>query len=346
MGSILMVYGCGSVGLRIASAAKAAGLETSVGGRNPAKVAEAAAGLGVPWRSAPLDNPAGLASLLRGVQVLVNAAGPMAVTAPALIGACLRGGCHYVDISNELTVFLRAWPLDRAAKRAGITVVPGAGFATAVVEGVAHRVLRKVPDAGAVTIVRSSPGGNRSGGVRRTSSELLAAGGWSVEAGQLIRTPDSIRVFELPEGPRAGVPIGSGEVFAVARATGVPDVAAYYTSRLGPVLSRLAVPLARHWARTGFRLPSAPGRAPAEHGGPADPGGPGREPSRVWVQASNSRGAVAEGWAEAAGTETTAAIAVEAVRRLESGGTAGVLTSGALLGPGAALAVPGIRHGG
>lgn len=337
VGSILMVYGCGSVGLRIARTAKTAGMETLVGGRDPARTAAAAATLDIPWRSAALDDPVLLAGLLRGVRVLVNAAGPMARTAPALIRACLRSGCHYLDVSNELAVFLEAWPRDRAARQAGVAVVPGAGFATAVVESLAHRVLRRVPDADSVTIVRSTPGGTRSEGVRRTSSALLAAGGWSVDTGQLMRTPDKVLTFDLPEGARAAVPIGSGEVFAVAHATGVPNVAAYYTSRLGPVLSRLAVPFARHWARSGFRLPSASGRAPV------DPGGSGKSPSRIWLRASNSRGAVADGWVEAAGTETTAAIAVESALRLEAGSTVGVLTSGELLGPDFALGIPGLR---
>lgn len=339
VGSILMVYGCGAVGLRIARAARTAGLDTSVGGRDPAKVAAAAAAVGVPWRSAPVDDPVLLEGLLRGVLVLVNVAGPMARTAPALMEACLRSGCHYLDVSNELAVFIEAWPRDRAARQADVAVVPGAGFATAVVESLAHRVLGRIPDADSVTIVRSSPGGTRSEGVRRTSSALLAAGGWSVDAGQLMRTPDNVLTFRLPEGARAAVPIGSGEVFAVARATGVPNVAAYYTSRAAPWLSRLAVPLARHWARAGFRLPS---RARST---PAGPDGSPKPLSRIWLRASNSHGAVADGWVEAAGTETTAAIAVESALRLESGATVGVLTSGELLGPDFALGIPGLRLG-
>jgi saccharopine dehydrogenase (NAD+, L-lysine-forming) len=330
-----MVYGCGSVGQRIVRAAQAAGLETSVAGRDPAKVAAAAADLGVPWRSAPPDDP----GILQGATVLVNTAGPLAATAPALIESCLNSGCHYLDVSNELAVFLDAWPRDRAARQAGVAVVPGAGFATAVVEALAQRVLGRIPDADTLTIVRSAPGGPRSGGVRATSAGLLAAGGWSVAGGQLIRTPDSVRVFDLPEGSRAGVPVGSGEVFAVARATGVPNVAAYYTGRAGPAVLRLAVPFARPWARARVRFPSA-------RRAPSDPGGPGRAPSRVWLQARNRHGAIAEGWAEAAGTEATAAIATEAARRLTAGGAAGVLTSGMLLGPDFALGLPGIRlHG-
>jgi len=269
--------------------------------------------------------------------VLINAAGPMAMTAPALMEACLRSGCHYADVSNELAVFLDAWPRDRAAREAGIAVVPGAGFATAVVESLARRVLGRVPDADTLTIVRSAPGGARSDGVRGTSSALLTAGGWSYEAGQLLRAPDTILSFDLPEGTRPAVPIGSGEVFAVAHTTGVPNVSTYYTSRLGPVLSGFAVPLARHWARAGFRLPSRRRESAAETPG---------APSRIWVRASSRSGAVGVGWAEAAGTESTAVIAAEAARRLDAGTMVGVLTSGELLGPDFPLGIPGIRLGG
>ncbi len=337
--SILMVYGCGSVGLRIARAAAVAGAETLMGGRDPVNTAAAAATLGVPWRSAPADDPDLLVRLLRGVRVLVNTAGPMATTAPALIAACLRQGCHYVDVSNELTVFLEAWSHDRAARHAGVAVVPGAGFATAVVEALARRVLGSVPEADTVTIVRSSPGGTRSDGVRRTSSALLAAGGWAFKGGRLIRIPDRVMVFDLPGDARAAVPIGSGEVFAVARSTGVPNVAAYYTSPAGRVLSRLAVPIARHWAGSGLRLPFRASRGPAASV-------ESKAPSSAWLQAANGRGEVAVGWVEADGTESTAVIAVEVARRLETGGMSGVLTSGELLGPGFPLGIPGIRLGG
>jgi hypothetical protein len=64
------------------------------------------------------------------------------------------------------------------------------------------------------------------------------------------------------------------------------------------------------------------------------------------LRASNRSGAVAVGWAEGSGTESTAVIAAEAARRLEAGGTVGVLTSGELLGPGFPLGIPGIRLGG
>src|SRR5262245_9988175 len=44
---------------------------------------------------------------LRGVRVLINAAGPFAGTAERLLLAALAEGCHYVDINGEIDVYTR-----------------------------------------------------------------------------------------------------------------------------------------------------------------------------------------------------------------------------------------------
>lgn len=329
-----MIYGCGSVGMKTAQLTQEAGIETVMGGRDAVRVAAAAGSLGLAWRSSVAADSEALSRLLRGVRVLVNTAGPFQRTAPALARACLRSGCHYVDVSNELATFRDAWSLDADAREVGVALVPGAGFATAVAEGLASRVLDRVPDTDAVTIVRSSPRAVRSEGVRRTASDLLAAGNWRVRDGVLAPGPNRIMEFELPEGRRSAVPIGTGEMFAVAQSTGVRNVAAYFTTRSGPVISRLAVPLARTLARTGGFGPQRVGRQGAV---------PARAPSLIWVEASNSRGGAAASWVQGHGTETTAVIALELARRLGSSQLSGFRTSGQVLGAEYALGLPGLE---
>lgn len=346
---ILMVYGCGSVGLRTARLAKEAGVDTVMGGRDAARVAAAAGPLGLEWRTSMAADADALSRLLQGVRVLVNTAGPFTWTAPALARACLRRGCHYLDVSNELATFRDAWSLAAEAREAGVVLVPGAGFATAVVESLASHVLDRIPNADTVTIVRSSPRGVRSEGVRRTTSELLAVGNWRFRDGVLAPGPNRIADVELPEGRRSAVPIGSGEIFAVAQSTGVPNVAAYFTTRTGPVISRLAVPLARSFARArslararSFGPPFAAPHFASRRGAPQERR-PASAPSGIWVGATNNSGGAAAGWVQGHGTETTAVIAVELARRLGASRVSGFRTSGQLLGAEYTLGLPGLE---
>ncbi|MBO1268074.1 saccharopine dehydrogenase NADP-binding domain-containing protein [Arthrobacter cavernae] len=343
MAAILMIYGCGSVGMRTARLAKEAGVEPVMGGRDAVRVAAAAGSLGLEWRTSTATDADALSRLLQGARVLVNAAGPFRRTAPALARACLRNGCHYVDVSNELATFRDAWSLDAEAQGAGVALVPGAGFATAVVEGLASHVLDRIPDADTVTIVRSSPGAVRSEGARRTASDLLAAGNWRVRDGVLAPGPNRIADFELPEGRRSAVPIGSGEMFAVAQSTGVRNVAAYFTTRTGPVISRLAVPLARTLARAGSFGPPRAGRQGTGRLGAGSGQGPAPAPSMIWVEAKNHRGAAEAGWVHGHGTDTTAVIALELAQRLGASRLSGFRTSGQLLGADYTLCLPGLR---
>ncbi|UVJ40021.1 hypothetical protein [Arthrobacter sp. CJ23] len=147
--------------------------------------------------------------------------------------------------------------------------------------------------------------------------------------------------FELPEGRRSAVPIGSGEMFAVAQSTGVRNVAAYFTTRTGPLISRLAVPLARTLARAGTLGPPRAGRQGA--GGEGAGQGPARASSTIWVEATNRHGAGAAGWVQGYGTETTAVIALELAQRLAASRLSGFRTSGQVLGAEFTLGLPGLK---
>lgn len=70
-----------------------------------------------------------LDELARSTSVVINCAGPFAVTGEPVIGACIRHGAHYLDLTGE-------WPYwdtivrkyDAAARKAGVAVVPACGL--------------------------------------------------------------------------------------------------------------------------------------------------------------------------------------------------------------------------
>ena len=82
------------------------------------------------YRTFSLDDRDDVRRGLRGVDVLINAAGPFAWTADRLIKGALDEGCHYVDINGEVDVCKarRFRPLRGARERA---IVCSAGHTAA-----------------------------------------------------------------------------------------------------------------------------------------------------------------------------------------------------------------------
>ena len=71
----------------------------------------------------------GLVSAIRGADVVINCAGPFYKTAVAVARAAVEAKVNYIDICDdyEATDILFASDIDRAAKKAGITVLTGMG---------------------------------------------------------------------------------------------------------------------------------------------------------------------------------------------------------------------------
>src|SRR4051812_27397313 len=93
-----MIYGAtGHTGQLLASRSLACGLSPLLAGRDAARLRRLAATLGLEFRASRLDEPAALARLLRGVRLVLNAAGPFVDTAGPLAAACLSTRTHYLD---------------------------------------------------------------------------------------------------------------------------------------------------------------------------------------------------------------------------------------------------------
>jgi len=109
-----MLYGAsGYTGTLIARHAHERGHRPLLAGRSTAGITALAGQLGLPHRVLNLDDPAALSAALDGVDLVLNAAGPFLHTAAPLAEACLAAGAHYLDIGNELQVFLALYDLDQ-----------------------------------------------------------------------------------------------------------------------------------------------------------------------------------------------------------------------------------------
>ncbi len=107
-----MLYGAtGHTGSLIATRAVECGYRPVLGGRSAPAVSALAERLGLPSCVVDLSDPVAMEVALGGMDLVLNAAGPFLHTAAPLAKACLRAGAHYLDISNELQVFLALYDL-------------------------------------------------------------------------------------------------------------------------------------------------------------------------------------------------------------------------------------------
>jgi hypothetical protein len=125
------VYGAyGHTGRFVVTELRARGFVPLPVGRDAGKLRDfVASHPGLDHRVASADDPDSLDRALRGVDAVVNCAGPFASTAGALIDAALRARIPYVDVAAEIEANHDTFThfTDRA-KAAGVAVVPAMAF--------------------------------------------------------------------------------------------------------------------------------------------------------------------------------------------------------------------------
>jgi len=145
----ILLYGATGYSGRLIAAHAAAKWRESpqyrlvLAGRNGAEVAALAADHGVDFRIFGLDRRRDVVAGLRDVDVLVNAAGPFALTADRLAKGALAQSrpCHYIDINGEADVYKRLDDYALAAQQRQLALVCGAGYTAAASSILLHAAL-------------------------------------------------------------------------------------------------------------------------------------------------------------------------------------------------------------
>src|SRR5690242_4394080 len=102
MSDPFVIYGAtGFTGRLMLDGALALGLRPVLSGRDEGRLGALAEQLGLEYRVARLGDPAALDEALRGMRVVLHAAGPFSETSRPMVDACLRAGVHYLDITGE-----------------------------------------------------------------------------------------------------------------------------------------------------------------------------------------------------------------------------------------------------
>ena len=312
-----MLYGAaGHTGTLIARHAHQQGHRPLLAGRSAPATAALAAQLDLPHLALALDDPAALNAALADVDLVLNAAGPFLHTAAPLAQACLAAGVHYIDIGNELQVFRTLYDLHQRAQRAGITIIPGAGFGVVATNCLARYVSDAVGGAQNLEVAARAATARPGPGIAASVRENLPYGGWTRREGHLHPQPlgSGTITITLPGGPCRIMPFPTGDLEAAFQATGAPDITAY-----SPV-------------------PDDPAVDPPPSG--TGPAGPPVYQSVGWARATGPDGATAQAWLQTGESYAfTAAASIRAVEETLARSVPGTFSPAAAFGAGFALTI-------
>ena len=254
--SRVLLYGAyGYTGRLAAELAAAKKLDVVLAGRNKDALAALGDRLGLPTRVVGLDDPKRLSEVLKDITCVVHMAGPFATTSPPMLNACLATQTNYIDITGEIEVFEAMWSREDEIKRAGITVVPGAGFdvvpSDCLAGYVAGKLERPVSLIIALRGLESASQGTLRTAIRQVSKPVLCR-----RAGAIVALDDrSPRWIDFGSGDEPCVPVSWGDVATAFHSTGVGNITVYFRRtkllRSVDILGKLFGPLLR--SRIGQR---------------------------------------------------------------------------------------------
>ncbi|MBL1079054.1 saccharopine dehydrogenase NADP-binding domain-containing protein [Nocardia sp. 2] len=234
--TIYAVYGAtGHTGRLVTTELLSRGKDVVLSGRDSSGLAA----LGHPRiHVAAADDPDALHALAETADVLINCAGPFAITGQPVAQAAAEAGCHYVDHSVEIHPVRRIYDtLTEQAQRAGITMIPSLSFYGGLGDLLAGAVARAVPDIDRITVAYAVTNWKMTTGAVNTARLLFAdTERIGYENGALrtgfVEPRNAVFAFPPPVGPRTVIaPVPFPEPFTIPRHTPVCSVEAQLTAR-------------------------------------------------------------------------------------------------------------------
>jgi len=222
-----LVYGVtGYTGRLVSRELARLGVAHIVGGRRADAVDAWAHEVSCEARAFALDAPD-----LSGVSVVLNCAGPFAVTSVPLATAAIAAGAHYLDLAGEVAEHEAVRALGPRARERGVMVMPGVGFGVVPTECAAALAARGVERPTELVIAYETRGGASRGTLEVVLGGLRAPG-VARRGGQLVPSAFAEEVIALDLGGGAVKvatnPHRADQVAAFA-STGIPDISTYAT---------------------------------------------------------------------------------------------------------------------
>ena len=221
-----MIYGAnGYTGQLLARAAAQRGLRPILAARNRQTISALANELNLPFRCFDLNRPQQICEGLQDIQVVLHCAGPFSATSGPMIDACLAAGCHYLDITGEIDVFVAAQQRQADAEQAGIVLCPGVGFDVIPTDCIAARLKLALHDADRLALGFDTHS-SLSPGTARTSVEGLKYGGRVRKDDRIQTVPLAYqsREIDFGNGTKHAVTIPWGDIATAWFTTGIDDI--------------------------------------------------------------------------------------------------------------------------
>ncbi len=275
-----VLYGAyGYTGRLILQEALRQGIPPLLAGRNPRALQALAQETGLPYQTAPLEDPEALDRLLRGRRLVLHAAGPFEITMPPMLAACLRQGVHYLDITGEIAVFEHLAQRHENARRRGVLLLPGVGLDVVPSDCLAAHLKAHLPSATHLRLVICSTRAGVSRGTLRTMVLNLHRPSAVRRDGRIVDIPPGDTVLEMVLGgrPRRVYRVRWGDVSTAYHTTGIPNIEVFMClprplARLLPwwpwVKALVRFPAVRRLLAAGVRwlLPPGPSEAQRARG--------------------------------------------------------------------------------
>jgi short subunit dehydrogenase-like uncharacterized protein len=224
-----LLYGAtGYTGVLTARMAVDLAMRPILAGRNREKVERLATELKLPWLAFGLDDGPALRKALRDAPVVLNCAGPFSQTFRPVADACLQTGAHYLDITGEMFEHEECAARDEEARRAGVMLLPSAGYDVVPSDCLALHTARRLPTATGLTLAFTQQGG-MSRGTMITSVEMVNRAGLVRKNGKLTPIPpgSKARMVDFGQGPTHVVSIPWGDLATAYHSTGIPNIETY-----------------------------------------------------------------------------------------------------------------------
>lgn len=341
-----LLYGAyGFTGRLIARMASAYQISLLLAGRNAEEVLRMSAQTGFPGIAFDLNDRERLDEALGSCRGVIHAAGPFKDTLKPMVEACIRTGRHYLDINGDIRCFEEIREYHEHAVRAGIMLLPGAGFDVVPTDCLARAVAERLPDGVSLRIAFASLGSTLSHGTATTMASKLGDGGMVRKAGKIIQRPFGEHALEVPFGSERlfTMSIPWGDVSTAWHTTGIPDIETF--THVKPVVHKIMKwqwlfnPLLRtNWFRKLLRK-----RIDRRPAGPED-GMRASARSLAWAEVRNQRGDRVSAWLS--GPEvydmTTYAALIIAARVKDGYFAAGYQTPAGMYGADLVIDIPGV----
>ena len=291
-----LLYGAnGYTGNLIAQLAKEYDLKPILAGRKAEVLEPMAKELNTTYYVVELADSEKLEALLKEIPLVLHAAGPFKHTAKQMIEACLKTNTHYIDITGEIIVYEMAKKYHDAALKAGIMLMPGAGFDVVPTDCIALYLKNKLPNAIELKLAFASVGGGISHGTALTMADGMGEKSAARKDGKIVRVPLGHKGMWVDFGIKKlfVMTIPWGDISTAYTTTGIPNIETY-TGVAPKVYKLLKFQVLFNWLlRTEFMRNKQKKKI---KNNPAGPSLEKRSKSKglVWGEVKNEKGEIAQ----------------------------------------------------